>query len=63
MGDFVERIMAHRANSPAGYDVIGSPLEFLRDSTHYHYSRQPNAALGDVASGYIFLEPRKNFKG
>ena len=63
MGDLIERIMAQRAGSPTGFSVAGSPFEFLRDSTHYHYSKQPNTAFGDVASGYIFLEPRKEFKG
>jgi len=63
MGDFIERIMAYRADSPTGFDVVGSPFEFLRDSTHYHYSKQPKTVFGDVASGYIFLEPRERFKG
>jgi uncharacterized RDD family membrane protein YckC len=63
MGDFIERIMAYRGDTPAGLDIVGSPFEFLRDSTNYYYFKQSNAALGDVASGYIFLEPRKKFVG
>lgn len=58
MGDFVERIMALRHNAPAAFDVPCSPFESLRDSAHYYYWKQPSATLGDVASGYIFLEPR-----
>ena len=62
MGDFIERVMAQRGDSPAGFTVAGSPFEFLRDSSHYYFWRQPKTALGDVATGYIYFESRAKFK-
>jgi hypothetical protein len=46
-GDFIERIMLHRNNSPVGFDVVGSPFESLRDSTHVYYTIQSKAGFGD----------------
>lgn len=62
MGNFIERIMSARNNEPVGFDVINSPFMLLRDNSTYYYHFQPEVSFGDVTSGYIYLEPRKEFQ-
>ena len=63
MADFVEQVMAQRAHRPVGFDVIGSPFDLLRDQGSMEFHFQPRLGLGDIASGYIYLDRAQNLKG
>lgn len=62
LADFLERVMAQRGNGPVGFDVLGSPFDLLRDEASLEFHFQPRLSLGDIASGYIYLEPARNLK-
>ncbi|MCC6679522.1 MAG: RDD family protein [Phycisphaeraceae bacterium] len=57
MADVLEQIMALRADRPVGFDVIGSPVECVRDPGSMEYCFEPRLDLGDVAEGFIYLGP------
>jgi uncharacterized RDD family membrane protein YckC len=59
LGKFIESTMKLRGNAPVGFMLDESPFAVLRDRTSYYYYFQPRVALGDIASGYIFLKPQK----
>lgn len=61
MANFLERIMAQRNNQAVGFDVIGSPFETIRDGGSMEYHFQPRLGLGDIASGYVFLCPWRQY--
>ncbi|MDP2981942.1 MAG: hypothetical protein Q8O92_01260 [Candidatus Latescibacter sp.] len=53
---FIENACRER-NEPVGFDVLSSPVEFLRDSKVSRYRNRPAVCFSDIAAGYIFLKP------
>ena len=55
--EWLERVMARRQDAPVGFTVEGSPFATLEAG----FSYQPTVSLGDLASGYIFLKPARDY--
>lgn len=54
---WLEQVMAGRQNIPVGFTVAGSPFAKLQAG----YPLQPSVSLADIASGYIFLKPTRDY--
>jgi uncharacterized RDD family membrane protein YckC len=59
IGEFLERIMDKRSNTPAGFNVENSPFANLRDTNTVYFYNQPKVNFNDIASGYIYLRPNR----
>jgi uncharacterized RDD family membrane protein YckC len=55
--DFMDSVMKSRGNKPAGFTIISSPFENIRDSCSYFFNTYPSIRYGDIAQGLIFLKP------
>ena len=58
----IEQIMKEMKYQPAGFDLIGSPLAALPDSSTYSQGYK-NFVIGQLFDGYIFLKPYDQMTG
>ncbi len=58
----IERAAAERENAPVGFDVVGSPFALLRNSDSRYFRFRPGVCFSDVASGYVYLNPKNKLK-
>jgi hypothetical protein len=58
----IEKAAAERENVPVGFDVIGSPFALLRNSDSGYFRFRPGVCFSDVASGYVYLKPKRKLK-
>lgn len=61
-GGNIELIMHNLDNLPSGFDLAGTPMGDLADSS-FTNDCQPSLALKDLFDGYIFLAPFSKLKG
>lgn len=58
----IEQIMHNRNNEPVGFDLAGTPMGLLSDTTFIDRC-QPSLKLRDLFDGYVFLVPFAKFQG
>jgi hypothetical protein len=58
----MERLMKVNGNKPLGFDLAGTPIGNLPDSS-IHSMCYRNFTLGQLFDGYIFLEPLSELEG
>lgn len=54
---FIESVMSKNNFVPAGFSIINSPFEKIRDSCSEYFNTYPSVCYGDIAQGLIFLKP------
>lgn len=56
--DLLERLALQAGDSkPIGFEIAGTPLDRLRDTSVVYWQAIPNASLGDFAQSYVVLKP------
>jgi uncharacterized RDD family membrane protein YckC len=53
---FMDSVMKKRNNQPAGFSIIGSPFEKLRDNCSMFFMQFPSVCYGDITDGVLFLK-------
>ena len=54
---WLEELVASTGRDALGFDVAGSPFADLRDDEVGQWGLVPDAGLGDLAMGYVYLAP------
>lgn len=58
---FMEGLLRKNRNKPIGFDIENSPFARLRDRKDIYFAFQKEVVFSDIAQGYIFLKPIKEF--
>ncbi len=58
----IEQIMHNRNNESVGFDLVGTPMGTLPDSSFVDRC-QPSLKLRDIFDGYVFLVPFSKLQG
>lgn len=61
-GGAIELLMKENANKPAGFDLLGTPIGELKDSSINSLCYE-NFTLGQYFDGYVFLKPLSELNG
>ena len=56
LDDFMDSVMKKRDNKPAGFTIMASPFEKIRDSCSFFFNKYPSICFGDITQGLIFLK-------
>jgi hypothetical protein len=54
---FIELVMSRSNSVSAGFSIINSPFEKIRDSCSEYFNTYPSVCYSDIAEGLIFLKP------
>ena len=61
IGSKIEEMMWLSGLPVAGFDTVQSPFGRLRDSASFEYHYEPRLGLEDIADGYLYIKPWREF--